>query len=186
MDPVSLTEAAKQLGVHKSTLSRQVAAGIIPNRGEPGGAPMVNVDEARVARTQGLDRSKQRGDGAPLFSAAIAVAAAPDDDEPAAPAKGGVQYQQARTAREGFQARLAQIELEKQLGNLVDKGELVDAFFTMGQRQREILEASVVDLTARFGDQVGAAIREEYRKVMQATAEDFERRFAPPAKDNAT
>lgn len=190
---VGVSEAARQLGVHKSTISRQVAAGIIPNRGTPD-APLVDVEEAKAARARGLDRSKQRGPDAPLFSASSAIGPAPvaEEDEAATPAAqpgrptGGIDYQKARTAREGYQARLAQLDLEKQLGNLLDKGEVVDAFFTMGQRLRELLEAARLELQGRFGDEVGAALAEHFRTTLKAIAEDFERRFvAAPESENA-
>jgi hypothetical protein len=182
LNPVSISECARELGVHKSTISRQVAAGIIPNRGTAD-EPKVDVAEARRARERGLDRSKQRGEDAPLFSSASAIGERDDDDagQPAAdatPPKGGLDYQRARTAREGFQARLAQIELEEKLANLLDKGEVVDAFFTMASRLREMTDATRVDVAARFGDQVGNAVGEAFRKMLQAIAEDFERRFA--------
>lgn len=63
---VGVSEAARQLGVHKSTISRQVDKGLIPNRGTPD-RPLVNVDEARRARGENLDTSKQRGAGSALF-----------------------------------------------------------------------------------------------------------------------
>jgi hypothetical protein len=181
---VGVSEAARQIGVHKSTISRQLAAGIITNRGSKE-KPLVDVEEARRARDRGLDRSKQRGPDSPLFGNSSAIAPAdeaePDVDGHGAPMpakpSGGLDYQKARTAREGYQARLAQIELEQKLGNLLDKGDVVDAFFTMGQRLREVLEQCRLELAARFGDAVGAALAEEFRKLQLGLAEEFERRF---------
>lgn len=46
---VKMSEAARQLGVHRSTIGRQVAAGIIPNRGTDA-EPLVDVEEARQAQ----------------------------------------------------------------------------------------------------------------------------------------
>jgi transposase-like protein len=177
---VGVSEAARQIGVHKSTISRQVRDGIIPNHGTET-APLVDVEEAKRARDRGLDRSKQRGPEAPLFGASsvIAPAAAEDEDDAAAPAKpaGGLDYQCARTAREGYQARLAQLELEQKLGHLLDKGEVVDAFFTLGASLREMADTVRVDLAQRFGAEVGAAVGEELRKMLQRIAESFERQF---------
>ncbi|HEY3909454.1 MAG TPA: hypothetical protein VGM07_06145 [Stellaceae bacterium] len=59
---VGVNEAGRRLGVDAGQVSRQIKAGIIPNRGTAD-RPLVNVDEARQARAIGLDRSKQRGPG---------------------------------------------------------------------------------------------------------------------------
>jgi hypothetical protein len=76
---VGVSEAARQIGVHKSTISRQVRDGIIPNHGTEM-APLVDVEEAKRARDRGLDRSKQRGPDAPLFGASSAIAPAAEDE----------------------------------------------------------------------------------------------------------
>lgn len=47
---VSVREAARQLGLDKSTVSRQVGR-IFPNHGGPG-QPLIDVDEARAARAR--------------------------------------------------------------------------------------------------------------------------------------
>ncbi len=57
--PVSLREAAKALGVAHTTLSRQVRAGKIPNRGTDS-RPLVDVEEARAARASNIDPAMQR------------------------------------------------------------------------------------------------------------------------------
>jgi hypothetical protein len=171
---VGVSEAARQLGVHKSTISRQVAAGIIPNHGTDA-QPLVDVEEAKRARAEGLDRSKQRGQDAPLFR----ERRSPDDDDAGEASPG---YQAARTEREQINARRARLELERELGNLLDKGEVVDAFFTLGARLRELTENAAAELTQRFGPELGAALREELRRMLVAIAEDFERRFAGPGE----
>src|SRR5262245_23925645 len=116
--------AARELKLNPSTISRQIAAGIIPNRGTSE-VPMVDLKEARTAREAHLDRSKQRGPSAPLFAGEVPAAAPrpaepvenPDTDqnEPAGPASttgDRLSYNTARTAREGYQAKLAQLEYE--------------------------------------------------------------------------
>jgi len=67
---VGVREAARQLGVNPSTISRQVAKGIIPNRGTPR-QPMVDLAEARQARATNLDLSKQRGSDSALHGPAL-------------------------------------------------------------------------------------------------------------------
>lgn len=194
MTPVTISEAARQLNVHKSTISRQVRDGIIPNRGTDS-APMVDVDEAKLARASGLDRSKQRGPDSPLFNASSTIGAPVDDDDAAPPAAargqtGGLDYQKARTAREGYQARLAQIELEKQLGGLLDKSEVVDAFFALGAGLREMMDTRRQTLASRLVgvtdvSAIAAILVDEDRKLQQAIAESFERRFVTEAADAA-
>ena len=110
---VGVRAAARVLEVSHSTVSRQIAAGIIPNHGTDA-APLVDVDEAREARRRGLDRSKQR--------------------EPAKETVEGHSYQTARTRREEALASLAEITLQRELGRLLDRREVVDAFFTLGAR----------------------------------------------------
>jgi len=200
--PVSLSEAARQVGLNKSTISRQLAAGILRNRGTAE-RPLVDVAEVRAARESGLDRSKQRGPDSPLFGASSAIDPVPpesaaEDEEglpepPSAatkPASGGIDYQKARTAREGYQARLAQIELEQKLGNLLDKSEVVDAFFALGAAVRERLDGRRAELAARL---VGIAdpgaiiglIAEADRALLGGITEEFERRFLPPREQAA-
>src|SRR5579859_4109112 len=66
---VSGTEAARQLGVHPSQITRGVQSGLIKIHAPDGlGRVLIDVDQARAAREQGLDRSKLRGPRAPLFA----------------------------------------------------------------------------------------------------------------------
>ena len=65
---LGVREAARELGVNPSTVSRQLRAGILPNRGSER-APKVCLSEARAARERNLDQSKRRGPEAPLFKA---------------------------------------------------------------------------------------------------------------------
>lgn len=74
--PVGVSEAARRLGVHKSTVSRQVREGKIPNRGTRE-LPLVDVEEARRARAANLDHAKRRGGRSPLYAAGGASALGP-------------------------------------------------------------------------------------------------------------
>ena len=187
---VGIRECARELGVNASTVSRQVRAGIIPNRGTKD-APLVLVSEARGARRRNLDQSKQRGPGAPLFAPAdqegdsTADVQSEAEDEPRAHGEGkrsGLDFNKARTAREGYQARLAQIELEDRLGNLLDRAETVDAFFTLGTALREALERRAPELAARLDGVADLNARtglilEDDRRLLQAIVDNFTRRF---------
>ncbi|BBK44136.1 hypothetical protein STVA_41560 [Allostella vacuolata] len=57
---VGVRAAAAALGLAPSTVSRQLAAGIIPNRGSSA-EPLVDVEEARAARADRLDHGKAKG-----------------------------------------------------------------------------------------------------------------------------
>ena len=91
-----------------------------------------------------------------------------------------------RTAREGYQAKIAQLDLEERLGNLLDRAETVDAFFTLAATLREIMERrapelaasldGVVDLNARIALVLGSD-----RKLLQTVADEFSRRFVNTA-----
>lgn len=130
MQLVGVSEAAKALGVNKSTISRQVAKGIIPNHAEPGSPPLINIDEARLARKTDIDTSKSATRGVGL-RAGDDLFEAPDEadavlpDEPAAgPDKDRLSYNTARTAAVALQAQRAQLELMRELGQLVPASEV--------------------------------------------------------------
>ncbi len=195
--PVTLTEAAAALGVHKSTISRQVSAGVIPNHGTAR-APKVRVSEARLARAGAVDPAKQRGSGAPLFADPGEHGAngvrpsrspddAEDDDAPGTPpGPGGVSFTKARTAREAANARLAQIDLEERLGRLLDKREVEDVFFTLSTIVRDELMGQGARLA---GDLVGmtepgeivAKIDAANRDLLARLEREFKRLAEPDA-----
>lgn len=203
---VGIRECARQLGVAHSTITRQMQAGILVNRGTAE-APLLDVEEVRAAREIALDPSKRRGAGAPLFDAAAgwapparsqpqpgpAVPATEDglddglDDVEAAPAAPSaskdLSYQKARTAREGYAARLAQIELVQRLGQVLDKREVLDAFDALGRMLRERLASRAQLVAGRLAgltdpNAIAALIAEEDRKLLEQLADDFARRFA--------
>jgi hypothetical protein len=182
-DLVNITECARLLGVNKSTISRQVNSGVIPNHGS-GTSPMVSVIEARSARERGLDRSKQRGAGAPLF--ASPAPPAPEADAETIKPKEPLTYQVARTAREGFDARLAQLKFERECGELLYKTEVVDACFNIGQSLREMMERRRVAIAGRLSgvtdiNAINGILSEEDDKLLRAIGEEFDRHFVKVA-----
>jgi hypothetical protein len=188
---VGVRECARQIGLNPSTISRQVAAGIIPNHGSED-APRVSVAEARAARQENLDltrrripRARLRDDAAADKDAAAgqdAAEDAADDDLPDAPAAGetrrGPSFSATRTAREGYQAKLLQLDYEQRIGNLLDKSEVYDAFFALGTLLRDALETRRQRLASRFADiapGLAAALAEDDAKVIAAVSEQFAR-----------
>lgn len=199
MELVSASEAARQLGVHPSQITRGIQQGLITDHAPPSfGRPMINVEEAREARSRGLDRSKQRGPQSPLFvevrapqppasaapdratppaaagapagAAAAAAVSAPLTPPPAtAPAPAGGQapasatesprddddardasYQASRARRESAAATRAEIELAQLRGKTLDRAEVTDVAFRLGQMLREGMETRRVALAQRL------------------------------------
>ena len=169
-DLAGVRAVARELSVAPSTISRQLAAGILTNHGTDD-HPLISISEARVARAGSLDPGQQRGPMSPLNAAATSsglnaavtstglnagatplgegadvndAAPAPRDDDRRP------SFQQVRTAREGIRTQIERIELEEKLGNLVDKAEVADAFFDLGRVVREGLEARRGQLAAQL------------------------------------
>jgi hypothetical protein len=112
-DLFGIREAAKRLGIGRSTLSDQVRAGKIPNRGTPD-LPMVSVVEARQAREENLDRSKQRS----------AVPSA---------------YQEHQIDLARVKAERAKLDLARALGQVVPRADVEDAVTTAARELRDTL-----------------------------------------------
>lgn len=169
---IGLRECARQVGVHHSTIVRQVARGIIPNRGTPE-APKVYISEARAARERGLDLSQQRTE-APMPEGV--------DHEPAESVVDLAGFQSQRTRREAAQATLAEIELAERLGQLLDKQEVIDAFFQLAVDLRDGMErrapvlaqatVGVADINSCI-----ALIHEHDRKLLQQMSDHFKRKY---------
>ncbi len=169
LTPVGIREAARQMSargvrVDASTISRQVAAGIIPNRGSAE-RPRVDVEEAIAARAANLDPAKRRGPGAPLFGrAADALAADPDSGFAAAGAGGPVRasYQDVRTVDASFRAKLTRLEWEQKSGALVSRAEVEAAQMAAARMVRDRLQALARRLAgelASLSDPVAVARR---------------------------
>lgn len=193
MELVSASEAARQLGVHRSVITRDIQRGLIPNHAPGGRRPLVNVAEAREARRQGLDRSKQRGPGAPLF------AVEQRNDAPIAPALAGVaapsavdgedaggrdpSYQMSRARRESAAAAKAEIELAQIRKETLSRAEVVDAASRLGQMLREGMEARRAALAERLAGldvfTINKVLADANEALLEGLAGAMEREFAP-------
>ena len=164
MTPVTLTEAAPQLGVHKSTLSRQVAAGLLTNRGTAR-RPMVDVDEARAQRAALLDPAKQEATG--LFASR-------------APAGVEADYREAKTAGEILRTKRAELDYRREVGELCSRAEVADAGATLAIELRRAFEARreqlAEELVAVSDVRIAVALIEASdRELMARLAGDLER-----------
>ena len=165
----SQVEYARHVGISKQAVNKLVKAGKIPIRPD-GKIDFAEADHAR----------KVNGDPA----RAMAEPPPDDDDASAMPEQaaqpGGFSYSKARTAREAYQAKLAQLEYERQSGLLLPKREVEDAMVASGRNIRQGLDAIVgwadeVDAAARNGgaDAVRALLKERVRGLESMMVENL-------------
>lgn len=119
-EPIGIRAAAAALDVNASTISRQVKAGVIPNRGTEK-HPKVFLREARAARAGNLDPAQQRE-------------TAPATQPP--PTTG---FQAHRSSHEAAKAAMAQIELAEKLGGILDRGDVESSVEAFGRKLRDAL-----------------------------------------------
>ena len=166
---LTVADYARHAGIHRSTVSRQVKSGVIPNRAPPGARPLIDPVEADTARATGLDHGKRRERGE---APAKAPSSKPRDGD-AAPAP--PTFSEARIQREQAQAGLAELNLETRAGRLVNRAAVEAAAFEAGKILRERMLAVPVRLAGEIvtmvrdgaGDrEVGALIGDKLRDVL--------------------
>lgn len=130
---LSVRTMAKALGVSKSQVARDAAAGM----------PMESAESARAWREAQHDLSRTaegRIDRVPVGVAATPEGIAPDgDDAPEADADTAA-YRQARALRERANAERAQVELAQLKGRLVDVADVEQLQFTASRLVRDRVE----------------------------------------------
>lgn len=190
MQLVGIREAARAVGLSHSTISRQVAAGIIPNRGSER-RPLVDVAEVRAARARQLDPSRQGnaagrllGDPAADLDGELPLGDGLDErDEGEAGGRGrsgggDASYRSARTAREGYQAALARIQYEERTGQLVNRAEVHEVMMGAARQLRDVLLRlgdRIAGEVAGLSDPADCArvINREHRAALEALSEAF-------------
>lgn len=158
---------ARHVGISRQAVNKMVQRGKIPLM--PDG--QVDFAEADHAR-------RQNGDPARRMTEAPAATSPPKYDkddlapERAAPGMGGLSFSKARTAREAYQAKMAQLEYERQLGRWLPKGEIEDAMVASGRKIRQGLDgligwADELDAAARNGgaEAVRALLKQKVRAL---------------------
>jgi hypothetical protein len=158
-DVMTLTAAAREIGVAVSTLSRQVKAQKIPNRGTPE-RPMVSLSEARAARADNLN---------PLMARTPAPAAAPR--------AGSIADEQRR--EKAARAELLELELAERRGELMAADEVRAAFGEAGRViQAELMQISrdLADELAAMSDPraIAARLEQAHRQALGSMARQVE------------
>lgn len=177
---------AKGIRINPSTLSRQLAKGIITNHGTPE-APLIDMATVEAERAAGLDQSKQRGADAPLFNDASPPAAGaaelePEGDVDAEPASGEqakakLKYTDARTFREGYAAKLTELQYREKIGELVGQAGSEQGYADAGRILRDRLLSLPAQLAASLAAmtdeaEIAAYLRERIKRALDEAANE--------------
>ena len=134
---------ARHAGISKQAVNKMVKQGKIPLTQ----SGKVDFAEADYARQQNGDPSR-RMPKSPSASVPDMALADP------APETGGISYSKARTAREAYQAKMAQLEYERQMGKWLPRQEIEDAMVAAGRKIRQGMDGVI-----RWADEMDAAAR---------------------------
>ena len=153
-------EYANHIGVSKQAVSKMVKQGKITLRTDG----KVDFAAADHARGKNLD---------PAFIKPSSKDASTDllqDVTPSADERNSPSYSQARTAREAYQAKMAKLEYERQVGLYLPKQDIEDALVASGRTIRQGLDAMIgwadeLDAAARHGgaDAVRRVLKERVK-----------------------
>ena len=147
-DLITIAEAAKRLGINRSTLSRQIRDGQVRAHGkrvrysEVLADRAANIDLTRSARREGLTEAEI----ADRASASDATGdATPNATEERPDLEGGfvlvdgqtMPLKEARALKETYLARLRQQEFEVKAGTLVDRAAAEKEFFDCAREMRD-------------------------------------------------
>ncbi|MBW7965306.1 hypothetical protein [Bradyrhizobium sp. BR 10261] len=181
MELISIGEAARKIGINKSTLSRQVKSGAVRSHGGK-----VNISEVLADRSNNIDLTQSRRRPAARTPAKNAAAPAADattrppdattraSDATPEPLTGAddelvladgvmLAFAQAQRVKENYLARQRALEFEKEAGRLVDREAANKAFF---DRSREIRDAWL-GWPARVATLMASDLGIEERKLVE-------------------
>lgn len=188
---LGVREAARELGLNASTVSRYLARNPELNRGTDA-RPLVDVAELRDHRAGNVNFAMSGNHVGRLLDD-------PDDDgEAVAPAPSGERrspargtYSQAKAARETIQARTAQLVLEEKLRAIVSRSAVEDAAFEAGQLLQAELAARNKVLAERLATTddpraIRAMLDDEDRKLLDRLANALERSLGNGTEEDAT
>ncbi len=175
--PVSLSEAARIVGVHKSTLSRDLAKGLFPNHGSHA-VPLVDVREVVAGRSRGIDIAMRRQ------APAVDQFGGLFDAEPMAttrlPIGADATLANERIRKTRAEADRAELDNAERQGALCDRAEVEAAALDLGTELRNMLENRVHGLAQRLVGQpdqksVMRILEEDVRDVLAGLAERLSR-----------
>ncbi|TXL70113.1 hypothetical protein FHP25_35925 [Vineibacter terrae] len=174
---LSLSAFASRIGKNKSTVSRQVRDGVIPPHAvrRDGSQVMINVEAATAGRQQNMQVLLSR---APASRPAVVDLV---DDAPAPVPRGAEGTLAAeRAAHERIKRQRAELELKNQLGLLLDKEQVYDAFLQLGlllraqlENRRQILAQDLVGITDPA--EIGAALERADDRALEQMASEFQK-----------
>lgn len=149
-DPlISITECARNIGINKSTLSRQIKSGLI--RSHDGAVRLSEVLEDRannIDKAIWANRSKDKSTptGAPLHAttpdtealhATLDDEADESDDDEVITDDGAMPLGKAKALKETYLARLRRLEFQQKSGRLVDADAAKKAIFDLSRQDRD-------------------------------------------------
>ncbi len=168
----SQAEYARHANISKQAVSKGIKQGKIPTR--PDGR--IDFAEADRARRQNGDPARRMAEAGELDGTVHSEP--PDKDtndlelEKAATETGGLSYSEARTEREAIQAKIAQLDYEARLGQLLPRQQVEEAMVASGRKIRQGLDGVVgwseeLDAAARNGgaDAVRAVLKDRVRAL---------------------
>ena len=182
-----LTQAdyAKRRGVSRQYVHKLVRAGRIVLQGG-----LVDAEAADRVLADSADPARQHLSKLAEVPESGAAEASPAGGGEAPAATAGSVFQAARTSREAYQAKLAEIEYRERIGQLVARAEVEDAFFELGQRLQRLLEGRQQVLAAKLAalasvEDCRAALEQSDRETCDRIAADFRSLLAPDGGVNA-
>lgn len=130
MEFMTQAKYAAQRGISRQAVNKLVRAGRLAGHGPQG---LIDPTEADEVRSTGTIAEPARRQPAPI-----------------AEAPKGPSYATARTAREAYQAKHAQLDYEERIHNLIAVDEVEDATFELGQRLQQLMQGRAEALAAEL------------------------------------
>jgi hypothetical protein len=179
----SKSEYARHLGVSPAAVTKMVKTGKIPVRDDG----RIDFADADFARRSNGDPARTSSDTTnepienKLDNDASLFDQGEDRDTSKQPeTKTSPTYTDARTEREQYAAKLARLDYEQKMGNLLPKQEILDAMVASGRRIRQGLDgatswAEELDAAARNGgaNAVRAILKQKTRDLQTMIAESL-------------
>lgn len=188
-DPlISISAAAKKIGVNKSTLSRQIADGSV--RSHEGKVRLSevledranNIDLTRSSRRAGkidgdADASLMQRPGAPDATAPVAATDGDNKADPVLVDGQALPYSEARALKETYLARLRKHEYEIAMGEWVR----VEAVGRIVEQEYGVLRQAVLGMSSKLADRLVGRDRTAMKLVIDQAADELLAHLSDPA-----